>query len=109
MLKKTQPTICESDLKLDDNQIEASEDIEDEDLRVIADMSGLAPRGHPFGRIGLSEAKPNVDKCDMKDKPDLSRESVYAAVKGALAATFAIYFVYAITFGVFIFLLTRIL
>ena len=102
----TETTLNMKDDKIKtDNLLNSSGNDNDEDLRVIADMSGLEPRNNLLGRRGPKEGM-NPDK---KAAADIDSEGRIAAIKGALAATFAIYFAYAAVFGIFIYLLTRLL
>ncbi len=90
----------------DENNNELQQSVvNNEDMEVIADMSGLEPRFNPLGRLGFVR-NPAPEK---KVKIDIDSEGLIAAIKGALAATFAIYFVYAAVFGIFIYLLTKLL
>ncbi len=91
----------------DDNNVAKSSDIsnDEKEREVIADMSGLEPRFNPLGRrVKIVDTAP-----ENKTASELSPEGLFAAVKGALAATFAVYFIYAAAFGIFIFLLTKLL
>lgn len=83
-----------------------------EDDLVIADMSGLPPRRpllFPVFDAGKQmDAQKERFRTDSQQPPaDLDREGRMAAVKGALGATLLIWLVYAVGFGIFIFVLTR--
>ena len=85
---------------------------EDEDERVIADMSGLAPKRPILFPVFDAGKQMDAQKERFRAKPqqppsDLDREGRLAAVKGALGATLLIWLVYAAGFGIFIFVLTR--
>ena len=85
---------------------------EDEDERVIADMSGLAPKRPILFPVFDAGKQMDAQKAQFRAKPqqphaDLDREGRMAAVKGALGATLLIWLVYAAGFGIFIFVLTR--
>ncbi|MBQ2094280.1 MAG: hypothetical protein II474_00100 [Firmicutes bacterium] len=85
---------------------------EDEDERVIADMSGLAPKRPILFPVFDAGKQMDAQKERFRAKPqqppsDLDREGRLAAVKGALGATLLIWLVYAVGFGIFIFVLTR--
>ncbi len=96
---------------------DAAEDLQDElkeedDERVIADMSGLAPKRpilFPVFDAGKQMDAQKEQFCAKPQQPhaDLDREGRMAAVKGALGATLLIWLVYAAGFGIFIFVLTR--
>jgi hypothetical protein len=85
---------------------------EDEDERVFADMSGLAPKRPILFPVFDAGKQMDAQKERFRAKPqqppsDLDREGRLAAVKGALGATLLIWLVYAVGFGIFIFVLTR--
>ena len=96
---------------------DAAEDLQDElkeddDERVIADMSGLAPKRPILFPVFDAGKQMDAQKEQFRAKPqqpraDLDREGRLAAVKGALGATLLIWLVYAAGFGIFIFVLTR--
>ena len=96
---------------------DAAEDLQDElkeddDERVIADMSGLAPKRPILFPVFDAGKQMDAQKEQFRAKPqqphaDLDREGRMAAVKGALGATLLIWLVYAAGFGIFIFVLTR--
>ena len=96
---------------------DAAEDLQDElkeddDERVIADMSGLAPKRPILFPVFDAGKQMDAQKEQFRAKPqqphaDLDREGRMAAVKGALGATLLIWLVYACGFGIFIFVLTR--
>ena len=96
---------------------DAAEDLQDElkeedDERVIADMSGLAPKRPILFPVFDAGKQMDAQKEQFRTKPqqphaDLDREGRMAAVKGALGATLLIWLVYAAGFGIFIFVLTR--
>ena len=96
---------------------DAAEDLQDElkeedDERVIADMSGLAPKRPILFPVFDAGKQMDAQKEQFRAKPqqphaDLDREGRMAAVKGALGATLLIWLVYAVGFGIFIFVLTR--
>ena len=96
---------------------DAAEDLQDElkeedDERVIADMSGLAPKRPILFPVFDAGKQMDAQKERFRAKPqqppsDLDREGRLAAVKGALGATLLIWLVYAVGFGIFIFVLTR--
>ena len=96
---------------------DAAEDLQDElkeddDERVIADMSGLAPKRPILFPVFDAGKQMDAQKERFRAKPqqpraDLDREGRLAAVKGALGATLLIWLVYAAGFGIFIFVLTR--
>ena len=96
---------------------DAAEDLQDElkeedDERVIADMSGLAPKRPILFPVFDTGKQMDAQKEQFRAKPqqphaDLDREGRMAAVKGALGATLLIWLVYAAGFGIFIFVLTR--
>ena len=85
---------------------------EEDDERVIADMSGLAPKRPILFPVFDAGKQMDAQKKQFRAKPqqphaDLDREGRMAAVKGALGATLLIWLVYAAGFGIFIFVLTR--
>ena len=97
---------------------DAAEDLQDElkeddDERVIADMSGLAPKRpilFPVFDPGkqMDAQKERVQNAARQQTPvDIDREGRLAAIKGALGASLLIWLVYAVGFGLFIFALTR--
>ncbi|MBR4143170.1 MAG: hypothetical protein IKR10_06580 [Firmicutes bacterium] len=96
---------------------DAAEDLQDElkeddDERVIADMSGLAPKRPILFPVFDAGKQMDAQKEQFRAKPqqphaDLDREGRMAAVKGALGATLLIWLVYAAGFGIFLFVLTR--
>ena len=97
---------------------DAAEDLQDElkeddDERVIADMSGLAPKRpilFPVFDPGkqMDAQKERVQNASRQQTPvDIDREGRLAAIKGALGASLLIWLVYAVGFGLFIFALTR--
>ena len=96
---------------------DTAEDLQDElkeedDERVIADMSGLAPKRPILFPVFDAGKQMDAQKEQFRAKPqqphaDLDREGRMAAVKGALGATLLIWLVYAAGFGIFIFVLTR--
>ncbi|MCR4724208.1 MAG: hypothetical protein K5772_02100 [Clostridia bacterium] len=95
---------------------DAAEDLqdklkEDDDERVIADMSGLAPKRPILFPVFDAGKQMDAQKEQFRAKPqqpvDIDREGRMAAVKGALGATLLIWLVYAVGFGIFIFALTR--
>lgn len=96
---------------------DTAEDLQDElkeedDERVIADMSGLAPKRPILFPVFDAGKQMDAQKEQFRAKPqqpraDLDREGRLAAVKGALGATLLIWLVYAAGFGIFIFVLTR--
>ncbi len=94
---------------------DAAEDLQDElkedDERVIADMSGLAPKRPILFPVFDAGRQMDAQKEQFRAKPqqpvDIDREGRLAAVKGALGATLLIWLVYAAGFGIFIFVLTR--
>ncbi|MBR2098360.1 MAG: hypothetical protein IKN28_06670 [Firmicutes bacterium] len=96
---------------------DAAEDLQDElkeddDERVIADMSGLAPKRPILFPVFDAGKQMDAQKEQFRAKPqqpraDLDREGRLAAVKGALGATLLIWLVYAAGFGIFLFVLTR--
>ena len=83
----------------------------EEDM-VVADMSGLAPKRpvlFPVFDAGkqMDAQKEQVRARSGQPSADIDREGRMAAVKGALGATLLIWLVYAVGFGIFIFVLTR--
>ncbi|MBQ6294861.1 MAG: hypothetical protein IJK80_03280 [Firmicutes bacterium] len=95
---------------------DAAEDLQDElkeddDERVIADMSGLAPKRPILFPVFDAGKQMDAQKEQFRAKPqqpvDIDREGRLAAVKGALGATLLIWLVYAAGFGIFLFVLTR--
>ena len=83
---------------------------EEDDERVIADMSSLAPR-RPLLFPALDSkplSKPEKSAEKQSQAPQLNAEQLRYFTKGALMATIAIWAVYALVIGLFIFLLTRI-
>ncbi len=84
---------------------------EDEDERVIADMSGLAPKRPILFPVFDAGKQMDAQKEQFRAKPqqpvDIDREGRLAALKGALGASLLIWLVYAAGFGIFIFVLTR--
>ena len=94
----------------------------EDDGRVVADMSSLAPRRPMFlpnteglRQSGMEEPPLIADEGETTDSSDArpwesydpDKETVRAAMKGALGASLLIWLVYAIGLGLFIFLLTR--
>ena len=84
-----------------------------EEEMVVADMSGLAP-GRPIlfpvfdVEAQIAAQKEKVAPTASQQPPaDISREGQLAAIKGALGASLLIWLVYALGFGLFIFVLTR--
>ena len=95
---------------------DTAEDLQDElkeedDERVIADMSGLAPKRPILFPVFDAGKQMDAQKEQFRAKPqqpvDIDREGRLAAVKGALGATLLIWLVYAAGFGIFLFVLTR--
>jgi hypothetical protein len=95
---------------------DAAEDLQDElkeedDERVIADMSGLAPKRPILFPVFDAGRQMDAQKEQFRAKPqqpvDIDREGRLAAVKGALGASLLIWLVYAAGFGICIFVLTR--
>ncbi len=95
---------------------DAAEDLQDElkeedDERVIADMSGLAPKRPILFPVFDAGRQMDAQKEQFRAKPqqpvDIDREGRLAALKGALGASLLIWLVYAAGFGIFIFVLTR--
>ena len=88
-------------------KIKASDD--DDDDRVINDMSALkyVAGASVYENDDLDARTPK--KSGNQASVDIDRTGVFAAMKGALLATFSLYLVYAVIFGIFIFLLTRII
>ena len=95
---------------------DAAEDLQDElkeddDERVIADMSGLAPKRPILFPVFDAGKQMDAQKEQFRAKPqqpaDIDREGRLAALKGALGASLLIWLVYAAGFGIFIFVLTR--
>ena len=95
---------------------DAAEDLQDElkeddDERVIADMSGLAPKRPILFPVFDAGKQMDAQKEQFRAKPqqpvDIDREGRRAALKGALGASLLIWLVYAAGFGIFIFVLTR--
>ena len=95
---------------------DAAEELQDElkeedDERVIADMSGLAPKRPILFPVFDAGKQMDAQKEQFRSKPqqpvDIDREGRLAALKGALGATLLIWLVYAAGFGIFIFVLTR--
>ncbi len=84
---------------------------EDEDERVIADMSGLAPKRPILFPVFDAGKQMDAQKEQFRSKPqqpvDIDREGRLAALKGALGASLLIWLVYAAGFGIFLFVLTR--
>ena len=96
---------------------DAAEDLQDElkeddDERVIADMSGLAPKRPILFPVFDAGKQMDAQKEQFRAKPqqphaDLDREGRMAAVKGALGATLLIWLVRAAGLGTLTFALTR--
>ncbi|MBQ4410657.1 MAG: hypothetical protein II831_08060 [Firmicutes bacterium] len=95
---------------------DTAEDLQDElkeedDERVIADMSGLAPKRPILFPVFDAGKQMDAQKEQFRAKPqqpvDIDREGRLAALKGALGASLLIWLVYAAGFGIFIFVLTR--
>ena len=95
---------------------DAAEDLQDEltendDERVIADMSGLAPKRPILFPVFDAGKQMDAQKEQFRAKPqqpvDIDREGRLAALKGALGASLLIWLVYAAGFGIFLFVLTR--
>ena len=85
---------------------------EEEDERVIADMSGLAPKRPILFPVFDAGRQMDAQKERFRAKPrqpraDLDRDGRLAALKGALGASLLIWLVYAAGFGIFLFILTR--
>jgi hypothetical protein len=85
---------------------------EEEEDMVVADMSGLAPKRPILFPVFDAGKQMDAQKEQVRSKPqqppvDIDREGRLAAVKGALGATLLIWLVYAVGFGIFIFILTR--
>ena len=96
----------------EDLQDELKEDDDREETMVVADMSGLAPKRPILFPVFDAGKQMDAQKEQFRAKPgqqpvDIDREGRLAAVKGALGATLLIWLVYAVGFGVFIFVLTR--
>ena len=95
---------------------DVAEDLQDElkeedDERVIADMSGLAPKRPILFPVFDAGKQMDAQKEQFRAKPqqpvDIDREGRLAALKGALGASLLIWLVYAAGFGIFLFVLTR--
>ena len=95
---------------------DAAEDLQDElkeedDERVIADMSGLAPKRPILFPVFDAGKQMDAQKEQFRARPqqpvDIDREGRLAALKGALGASLLIWLVYAAGFGIFLFVLTR--
>ena len=95
---------------------DAAEDLQDElkeddDERVIADMSGLAPKRPILFPVFDAGRQMDAQKEQFRARPqqpvDIDREGRLAALKGALGASLLIWLVYAAGFGIFLFVLTR--
>ncbi len=89
---------------------EQIEELEEE--LVIADMSGLAPKRpilFPVFDPGaqMEAQKERVRSGAPKQPAGIDREGRLAAMKGALGASLLIWLVYAVAFGAFLFVLTR--
>ncbi len=89
---------------------EQIEELEEE--LVIADMSGLAPKRpilFPVFDPGaqMEAQKERVRSSATKQPAGIDREGCLAAMKGALGASLLIWLVYAVAFGAFLFVLTR--
>ena len=80
-----------------------------EENMVVADMSGLAPkRPLLFPSFDALRKKAPAEPVSPEQPPaDVDVEGLKAAMKGAIGAGLLIWLVYAVVFGAFIFLLTR--
>ena len=75
-----------------------------EENMVVADMEGLAPqRPLLFPRFDGGSAPQE----SSGEPVDIDREGRLAAIKGALSAVLLIWLLYAVLFGLLIFLLTK--
>lgn len=96
----------------DELKQEEAEDLEES--MVVADMSGLAPKRpilFPVFDAGkqMDAQKERVQNAARQQTPiDVDREGRLAAIKGALGASLLIWLVYAVGFGLFILILTKI-
>ena len=96
----------------DELKQEEAEDLEES--MVVADMSGLAPKRPVFFPVfdagrQMEAQKERVQHASRQQTPvDIDREGRLAAIKGALGASLLIWLVYAVGFGLFILILTKI-